>query len=169
MQILKNRHLILAMIIAPILAVIAWFAVDYKVSEKPHTAIPGKSYKLAAKSNCRYQSGLCTLENGDIKIEIEANRIQGNLVAFKLLSELPIQHAVISSITDGNETGPVVMQAATKSHDSVDATLSIASPEKTQLRLAINISGSTYYVETSAIFIDYETSFSRDNFSGNSE
>lgn len=164
LQLLKNKHLILSMLIAPILAIIAWFAVDYKVSEKPHSAITGESYKLVAKSNCRYQSGMCTLENGDIKILIQAEHIQGNEVDFKLLSDLPIQHAVISSITNGIETKPVVMQATTNEDDSVHTTLALSNPDSTQLRFAVIISGTTYYAETSAIFIDYETTFSRENF-----
>ncbi|NOQ87942.1 MAG: hypothetical protein GQ550_03380, partial [Gammaproteobacteria bacterium] len=55
MQILKNKHLILAMFVAPVLAIIAYSSVDTIVSEQPQAAMQGSSYKLAAKSNCRYQ------------------------------------------------------------------------------------------------------------------
>ena len=43
-------------------------------------------------------------------------------------------------------------------------TLYLDDPEKSTLRLALNIDGVMYYAETTAVFVDYETSFSRDNF-----
>ena len=61
----KNKHFIVALLIAPILAIIAYFGVDIAVSEKPHAAKKGQSYKLVSKSNCRYTSGLCDMENGE--------------------------------------------------------------------------------------------------------
>lgn len=165
MQILKSKHLILAMFIAPVLAIIAYFSVDYMVSEKPHTAKPGNNYKLAARPNCRYQSGICTLKNGDIEVNIQANRGAGADVELNVHSGLPIQHAIISYVTDDVTAEPVVMNAVSAKKTSWQATLPLLHPEKTQLRLALNIAGSTYYAETSAVFIDYETSFSRENFS----
>lgn len=61
----KNKHFILALLIAPILSIIAYFGTDMALSEKPHAAKEGETYKLASKSNCRYTSGLCDMENGD--------------------------------------------------------------------------------------------------------
>ena len=49
----KNKHVVVAMLVAPILAILAWFAVDSMVAERAHSAKPGASYKLVAKSNCR--------------------------------------------------------------------------------------------------------------------
>ena len=100
MQILKNKHLILAMFVAPVLAIIAYFSVDSIVSEKPQAALQGSSYKLAAKSNCRYQSGNCTLKNGDIEVQIRARRIAGKEIELSMFSELPVQNAIISYVVD---------------------------------------------------------------------
>jgi hypothetical protein len=44
------------------------------------------------------------------------------------------------------------------------ARFNIADPEKAQLRLAVELSGALFYAETPAVFIDYSTTFSRDNF-----
>lgn len=164
MQILKNKHLILAMFVAPVLAIIAYFSVDYMVSEKPLAASPGSSYQLAARSNCRYQSGTCTLKNGDIEVNIHARRVTENEVELSIKSDLLIQHAVISYIADDIAAEPVVMDATTAEKDNWRITLPLIQPEKTRLRLAFNISESVYYAETTAVFIDYETSFSRENF-----
>lgn len=161
--------MILAMFIAPVLAIIAYFSVDHIVSEKPQAALPGSSYKLAAKSNCRYQSGNCTLKNGDIEVQIRAQRMTGKEVALTMHSELLIQHAIISSVTDNLESEPAQLKATSAGADDVTndlhITLQLDDPEKSKLRFVLNISDTTYYAETTAIFVDYKTSFSRDNFS----
>ena len=165
MKILKNKHLILAMFVAPALAVIAYFSVDYVVSEKPQAALQGGTYKLVAKSNCRYQSGACTLKNGDIEVYISAQRIDDKKVELSMHSELPIQRAVISYVADDVASEPALMNAASAEMTEWNITLDLEEPGKSALRLALNISDSMYYAETTAIFIDYETSFSRGNFS----
>lgn len=170
MSILKNKHLILAMFVAPTLAIIAYFSVDYAVSEKPQAAKKGDTYKLAAKSNCRYQSGVCTLKNGDIEVKIRAQRIDAKDVELTMLSEIPIQQAIISYATDDFESEPVQMSVNPASTGVDDGTseryiiLFLKDPENTRLRFAFNISDVMYYAETTAIFIDYKTSFSQDNF-----
>ena len=57
------------------------------------------------------------------------------------------------------------MNPGSSEKKSWSVTLYLDDPEKSILRLALNLSGSMYYAETTAIFVDYETSFSRDNFS----
>lgn len=64
----KNKHVIVAMVVAPILAVLAWFATGMLVDEKPHVMQKGGVYTLNVRSNCRWESGNCTLENKDISI-----------------------------------------------------------------------------------------------------
>ena len=164
MNILKNKHLILAMFVAPVLAIIAYFSVDTIVSEKPQAALQGSSYKLAAKSNCRYQSGNCTLKNGDIEVQIRARRVGDKEIELTMFSELPIQNAIISYLAENNTSTPEQMNAITAEMDEWQVTLYLNDPEKSMLRLALKLSGSMYYAETSAVFVDYETSFSRDNF-----
>ncbi len=164
MQILKNKHLILAMFVAPLLAIIAYFGVDSFVSETPHVAQQGESYKLAAKSNCRYQSGACTLKNGDIEVKLSARVINGNQVEVVLESEMPVQNALISIAGEGEEPVPSIMSSRTELNDILSAKFYQFDTEKSILRLALTIADTVYYAETATIFIDYETSFSRDNF-----
>lgn len=71
----KNKHFIIALLIAPILSLIAYFGTDMALSEKPHAAKEGESYKLASKSNCRYTSGLCDMENGDFKVKFRSEKL----------------------------------------------------------------------------------------------
>ncbi len=165
MNILKSKHMILAMFIAPVLAIIAYFSVDYMVSEKPQAALQGSSYKLAAKSNCRYKSGACTLKNGDVEVQIRARRIGDKEVELTMFSELPVQHAIISYVSDDFESEPVQMNVTSAETNDRHIILQLDDPEKSVLRLALNISDVMYYAEATAVFVDYETSFSRDNFS----
>lgn len=179
MGFLKNKHLILAMFIAPLLAVIAYFAVDQVVSEKPQAAIEGASYKLVAKSNCRYKSGICTLENGDIEVKLRVEIIDNSRAEVFLSSEIPVQSALISFVDDlGYETisrepinfepinhEPRLMVASMEYPDTWSAVIDSVPTEKSILRLALRISDTLYYAETTAIFIEYETSFPRENFS----
>jgi len=165
MNILKNKHLILAMFVAPLLAIIAYFSVDYIVSEKPRAAQQGGTYKLAAKSNCRYQSGVCTLKNGDIEVKLHARRIDERMVELNMYSEFPIQNAIISYVAGEFTSEPVAMNTESAAAGDWYVTLELSDPENSQLRMALSIADAMYYAETTAVFIDYETSFSRDNFS----
>ena len=157
--------MILAMFVAPVLAIMAYFSVDYIVSEKPQAALQGSSYKLAAKSNCRYQSGICTLKNGDIEVQLRARRVGDKKVELTMFSELPVQNVLISYVAENIMSTPEQMNSTTAEMDEWQVTLYLEDPEKSTLRLALTISDSMYYAETTAVFIDYETSFSRENFS----
>lgn len=188
MQFLKNKHLILAMFIAPLLAVIAYFTVDKVVSEKPHVAVQGGKYKLLARSNCRYKSGVCTLENGDIKIKLHLEAFDDKSNKLFLRSNIPVQNVLVSfvgktlvdqasvgqtSVSPNEEsngggfenTEPLQMQASTERLDVWWISINQSLAKRGFLRLVVSISNTFYYAETSSVFIDYETSFSRDNFS----
>ena len=164
LSILKNKHLVVAMLVAPVLAIIAYFAVDHVVSEKPQLAGQGKSYKLAAKSNCRYQSGGCTLVNGDVEIYVRVQRATDALIELTVESNLPAQR-VLASFTGGNESDePVVLQSYAPEKTVWNATFATVDPENSHLRLALELGGAAFYAETPAVFIDYQTTFTRDNF-----
>lgn len=165
MQFLKNKHLIMAMFITPTLAVIAYFGVDFAVSEKPHVAVQGKSYKLAAMSNCRYKSGICTLENGDVEVKLHAQVMDNNQLKIILSSVVPLQNALISFVAEGGNAEPTAMQADKEQSDIWSVNMNKFTSDQSILRLALNISDTLYYAETTTVFIDYETSFSQDNFS----
>ena len=79
-----KKHIIAALIISPILAIMAYFATDYIVGEKPHQLQQNNQYELLVKSNCRWESGFCTLANEDVEFKIEykdrAFFIHSNLV-----------------------------------------------------------------------------------------
>ena len=69
-QTFKNKHVIVALIVAPILAILSWYATGFIVDEKEHAMKDGAIYTLVVKPNCRWESGKCTLSNSDLKIDI---------------------------------------------------------------------------------------------------
>jgi len=166
MNVLKNKHVILAMFVAPMLAIMAYFATDSVVSEKPQKAEAGEEYKLAARSNCRYESGLCTLHNGDVEIDIRINRLSTStgepFVELLLQSNTPLQQALVS--LGSHDAQPVALSGETDRlswRTDLETTLAAGS----ELRLAVMISGTAFYAAVPTVFVDYDTSFSRDNFS----
>jgi hypothetical protein len=79
----KNKHVITSMIVAPILAIISYFTVDYYVAEVPHKAKQGQSYKMLVKPNCRWASGACVIDCG---LEVLSFALtKANLIPFKSL------------------------------------------------------------------------------------
>ena len=163
MNLLKNKHIVLAMLIAPVLAIIAYFATDSIVSEKPHQAKSGEQYKLAARSNCRYQSGRCSLHNGDVEIDIIIERLDDPYVEVTLLSNTPLQQALASLVIDQADAPPVSLVSAPDMM-TWHARFESYEPEKAEMRLVVMLSGTTFYASIPTVFVDYETIFPRDNF-----
>ena len=147
----KNKHIIVAMIVAPILAVIAYLATDSLVGEKPHKAEAGKSYSLVALPNCRYPSGHCTLKNAEFSIDLKVGQAGVNRMTLSLESKHPLQ---------GVKAALVVATDDTALHWTVD--LSGDHSELSRLRLVVAAADSFYYGETGLAFIDYQTSFGED-------
>ncbi|MGH1441519.1 MAG: hypothetical protein ACRBBR_15495 [Cellvibrionaceae bacterium] len=163
-MILTNKHVVIAMIVAPILAVIAYFGVDKIVSPPPEEALAGSDYPLVAKSNCRYKSGKCSMKNGDIEIEIKASNIDESAkeITFSLTSGLPLQGAKIALAAEGTNTAPSTMETANYQQTEWRASLQQLS-DNDKLRVVIMLNDSIYFGETETTFINYETSFPRDN------
>jgi hypothetical protein len=162
-MLLTNKHVIAAMIVAPILVIIAYFGVDYMVSERPHNAVAGNSYPLVAKSNCRYQSGKCTFENGDIEITLSAKQSDNDSMIIQLSSELPLTGAKIALATNSDDLPPHNMQPSGENKSQWETTLQNRDIENARLLLVVSVNDSLYYGETETSFTDYKTGFSNAN------
>lgn len=158
----KNKHVIVGMLVAPILAVIAWFGVDYFVAERPHAAIPGADYKLVAKSNCRYASGRCDLVNSDFELTIDAVESGRESVRLTVVSKYPLQLANIAVAQHSNAmTAPQALTA----DDSTGTlwSITIIKPENIDatLQFAVVANESRYYAELPTVFLTTETRMTR--------
>ncbi|BCL68272.1 hypothetical protein TUMSATVNIG1_02090 [Vibrio nigripulchritudo] len=159
----KSKHFIVALLIAPVLAIIAYFGTDAAVSEKPHAAKEGESYKLASKSNCRYTSGLCNMENGDFKVQFRSEGIKDGQLTLSLKSDLPLEGAKIAIIDSPDE------KKAPKQMRQVDTqnwhlTLNAPQNDESQLLMVFQANSTLYYGEANTQFVVYETLFTdKDN------
>ncbi len=143
----KNKHVIVALLVAPALALVAYFGVDAMVSEKPDVAQPGQAYPLRVMSNCRYASGACELRNGDVRIKIRL--LDGAI--WEIDSQVTMQGALLSRSDDDSPLR----------FDSIDGDLQRWRAPATQrvldagdaLRLVIAVDDSQYYAELPVAFV----------------
>ena len=149
-----NKHVVIAMLVAPLLAIMGWYAVDYFVAERPHVAQPGASYRLIAKSNCRYESNQCDLENGDFKVTLRSTRIAADTVTIDLQSIFPLQQASIGFIDDGPNALPTGMEPSDPGATLWSTALALPSSDASTIGIAVRVQGATYYAEIPGVFLN---------------
>jgi hypothetical protein len=150
----KNKHVVTAMIVAPILAVLAWFAVGAMVGEQADVAEPGAAYPLVARSNCRWASGECELANNELQMTILPLELGAQYTRLSLDSDFPLTQATFALLSGGKEV------VASAEHDTspdapVQMTVTIpafADPEAT-LRVAVTVKESLYFAEVPVVFM----------------
>ena len=153
MSLLKNKHILVAGLIAPLLAVGAYYAVDLWVGEKPHAAEAGRSYPLVEMPNCRYDSGACGLKNNDFRLDIVAEWRSDTRLSLKLTSAFPLEGVKLAMVTkEAGEQPPLEMQPA--SDDGLSWMLEVESrdPDSDRLRLVAASAGSLYFGDASTKF-----------------
>ncbi len=150
----KNKHIIVAMLVGPMLAIMAWFAVDWFVAEQPHAAKSGASYTLIAKSNCRYESGQCDLANNDFKLIIRPAQLYSDRTTLTIDSEFALQNVTVALVNNTVETAAV---ANLVGEGSLPARWEIRIPaepeESSTLRIAVTAQEAIYYAEVPVIFL----------------
>ncbi|RXJ72346.1 hypothetical protein CS022_16065 [Veronia nyctiphanis] len=153
-----NKHVVLAMIVAPILAIIAYFGIDAALSEKPMVAEKGETYQLAARSNCRYTSGLCSLENGDFKLKLKSESLTETTLSLTLTSEFPLQGARMS-LGESESAEPIAMSST--DNNGMEWAIEMPAPQgpESMVRLVVKSNDSLYYGESETTFVEYKTFF----------
>ena len=153
----KNKHIIVAMLVGPMLAIMAWFAVDWFVAEQPQAAKAGTSYSLIAKSNCRYESGQCDLVNNDFKLIIRPAELLSYQTTLTIDSEFPLQNVTVGLVSNAVEK-TADAQPDGKGNLSERWKVRLpAEPEATStLRIAVTAQGAVYYAEVPVIFLNPE-------------
>ena len=144
----KDKHVVVALIVAPILAVIAWFGVDYIVAEKAQPAEPGSMYPLVARSNCRYDSGSCDLVNNDFEVTLRPIELRTDRTILAVESEFELQQVSLALVVRGEETAGKGAPTETPEGQTVWV-INIparAEPEAI-LRVAVTAQDSVYFIE----------------------
>jgi hypothetical protein len=153
MSVLRNKHVLVAALVAPVLALIAWFAIDFFMGETPSAAVEGQSYPLAEKPGCRWESGSCGLKNNEFELDMVYERLGGDLLRLELESAFPldgIMLAVVMSETD--EQPPQPMQALGPGGTRWKLEIRVPQPETDRIRLAASAGGSVYFGDVSTRF-----------------
>jgi len=147
-----NKHVIIAMIVAPILSILAWFAVGNLSGEKPEAAQPGNAYPLVEKSNCRYESGACDLENEDFKLTlVYQNGLSGPQLVLR--SSHPLEGVVLGVGLPGAEEVPGMMRAVDGQGLEWRLAIGAAPAPDERIRLVAMTGGSSYFADASTLFL----------------
>ena len=150
---LRNKHVVIAMLVAPVLAIMAWFAVDYFVAERPHAAKPGSAYTLIAKSNCRYASGQCDLENADFKLGIRPGMVSASSIALTLSASHELQSAARGSVDGDDIQPPVPMTRTDNAGKEWQALLPNPASDDASIRVAVTANDATWFAEVPVVFL----------------
>ena len=134
------------MVVAPVLSIIAWFAVDAYIGEQPHSAKKGSSYPLVAESNCRYSSGQCTLSNEDFSLRVTFAQSH-----YLISSDFPLSKAFIGVANVGDEPMPSPME---EREDGSWVSSEVGLPEAgDQMYVVVESSGVRFYGDASVTFL----------------
>jgi len=159
----KNKHVIIALLVAPILAILAWIAIGQIAGEKAQVAEPGGAYPLVARSNCRWESGECELVNNDLKMTILPLELGAQYTRLALDSEFPLAQATFALLSGGNE---VVANATYDESPDAAAQMTVTIPAfadpEAMLRVAVTVQESLNFAEVPVVFLrPEEPRFSR--------
>ena len=155
-----NKHVVIAMIVAPILAVLAWFAVGQLVGEKPRKAVPGQSYPLVEKSNCRYASGSCDLENAEFRLRLSLEPMPTGY-SLLLTASHPLQGVLFSVGETDVDTAPTMMRASDGQGLEWRLAMARIPGSSERIRVVARASGSSYFAEASTAFMVEREAVSR--------
>ena len=147
-----NKHVIVAMIVAPVLSILAWFSAGEFIGEKPQLARPGQSYPLVEKSNCRYESGLCELENEDFRLKLfYVDNAAGRQLVLR--SSHVLEGVIISVGIPEDMVPPNAMRSADGQRLEWRLALDSRPAPEERIYLAASAAGSTYYGEAGTLFL----------------
>jgi hypothetical protein len=152
----KNKHVVVALIVAPILSILAWYAVGNLIGEKPKAAERGMTYKLVARSNCRYASGSCSLHNADFELTLEPEMLAASSVALTMTSSHALQSAALG-LSDGDSApAPSPMTRTADDGTRWQGLLPRPQSPDAQIRVAVTAQGATWYAEVPVAFLETE-------------
>lgn len=164
MSLFSNTHVVIALIAAPILALISYFMVDQMVKEEPQPALEGQAYRLVAKSNCRYTSGECDLVNTSFKSKliVEKNLESTTLIlnSSHALQGVKVGFADVSQ--DESFSRPFDMRARSDTGRKWAVEMPLDASESTRVMLVILADGAHYYADTTMGFSEYSASYKTD-------
>ena len=150
----KNKHVVVALIVAPILSILAWFAVGQIAGEKPKPAEAGNTYKLVARSNCRYASGSCNLHNADFELTLEPEMVTASSVALTMTASHTLQSAALGLIEPGLASEPAPMTRSGTEGTRWQGLIPRPASAAAMIRVAVKAQDATWFAEVPVVFLD---------------
>lgn len=153
MSLLKNKHLLTAAIVTPVLALIGYFGLDLFIGEAPQVAEEGQSYSLVEKPDCRWDSGHCGLKNGDFELTLSTEPLAGGQLLLKLESVFPLEGVMAAVIErEDEEKQPSGMYRMSDDGLSWSMSMPRPDPERDRLLLVASARGSLYFGDAALKF-----------------
>ncbi len=131
-----NKHTKLAILVAPILAIIGYIASDYYMEYK---AKQPKIFQLTLQESCLIANKQCVLSSGDFKVNIYS---EGNNTI--LNSTYPLDSATLLLVDKNNQT--IIYDMQRKENSYYWQAKVVLKPQQT-LRLITTIKGAKYLAE----------------------
>jgi len=153
MVVWKNKHVIMAMIVAPLLGLFSYFGIGAIFGEKPQPAEPGQIYELIEKPNCRYGSGECGLKNVDFEVTLTGEDLANGRYLLNAVSPNPLDGIKLALVENAADEGqPVAMRPV--GNDGLNWSLEIKrpDPDHDRLHLVASAGGTLYYGDASTKF-----------------
>lgn len=162
-----NKHVVIALLVAPLLAILAWYITGLWVGEKPEAARSGQSYPLVEQSNCRYESGRCDLRNGDMHLAVTlAETTSSGRLVLAAGIDLDSAFMAMGSGDARERTGaalaPIAMQRLDESGRQWAFGLPAVPSLEQRLYLVVNAGGARWYGEFSTAFMQQPRSARRE-------
>lgn len=152
----SNRHVVIALIVVPVLSGAGWWAAGEFAGEQAQPARPGQSYPLVEKSNCRYSSGACDLENADFRLSLlYTEGAAGNTILVR--SSHRLDGILMSLGLPDEEAQPASMDAVDDAGHQWRLLLAGMPDERDRIRLVARASGSAYFGDAGTAFLYTDT------------
>ena len=151
-MVFTNKHVIIAMIVAPVLAILAWVAAGQFAGETPQPPVAGASYPLVEKSNCRYATGACDLENEDFRLTL-TQTVSGSVTELVVRSAFPLDGVVLGVGSPQDEAEPTAMRAIDGQGLEWHLVLGTPPAPGERIRLVAIAGGSSYFADASTTFL----------------
>ena len=158
MSFFKNKHVVLASIMAPILGLGGYFGIGLLFGEKPLPAEAGRSYQLIEKPNCRYGSGVCGLKNVDFELTLTGEALANDRYLLNLVSENPLDGIKLALVENAADEGaPADMLASGSDGLNWSLEIKLPDPARDRLRLVASARQTLYYGDVATKFTVIET------------
>ena len=154
----KNKHLLVATLMAPVLGLVSYYGIGALFGEKPLPAEAGQSYQLIEKSNCRRSSGQCSLKNVDFELTFSFEPLGYDRLLLKLNSENPLDGIKLALVRNGiDEQIPRDMQPSGKDGLNWSLDIPLPDPERDRIHLVASSMQALYFGDVATKFTSTES------------